>query len=308
VLSISGVFFMDKEKLYFTIINNLPDGVYFVNTERRITFWNKAAEDITGYKAEEIVGQCCQNNLLNHIDSDGRALCLLGCPLFATILDGRHRKDTVFLQHKEGHRIPVSIKIIPIVEDGAVAGAIEIFTQSSATFYDSKIIDKLMDMDLSDDLSASVNRSKTESYISYRLNELGRYQQKFCIIYFGIDNYQEFINANGGEEGDRILKAIHKSVSINIRPTDYFCHWKGDVFAGVFEIGKNYEATLLAEKLRILVAGSDVSHERGALSVTASFGVTVAREDDTFEKIIKRAENLMRQSKEKAKNCISSDA
>lgn len=39
---------MNMESLYLSIINNLKDGVYYVDADRRIQFWNKAAEDITG--------------------------------------------------------------------------------------------------------------------------------------------------------------------------------------------------------------------------------------------------------------------
>lgn len=45
---------LEMDELYLTIINNLNDGVYFVDLDRRILFWNKAAERITGYSAEEI--------------------------------------------------------------------------------------------------------------------------------------------------------------------------------------------------------------------------------------------------------------
>jgi len=48
---------MDNEKLYLNIINQLNDGVYFVDTARKITFWNKAAGEITGYTEEEIMGR-----------------------------------------------------------------------------------------------------------------------------------------------------------------------------------------------------------------------------------------------------------
>ena len=298
---------LESEKLYLKIINNLVDGVYYVNTFRRITFWNKAAENITGYKAEEIVGKCCQDNFLNHIDSDGRPLCLLGCPLFATIIDGRQRKDTVFLQHKEGHRIPVFVNIFPIEEDSKIVGAIEIFTQSPPSGYDNSALKKLLEMPLNDELAKITNRKKAESYLAYKLHEFERYQRKFCVVFFNLDNYNEFNAAYGQDTGEKMLNAVYKSISFNIRPYDFVSHWGVEEFVGIFEITKNYEATLLAEKIRILVAMSEISHEKGNLSVTGSFGVTVVRENDTIEAIIERAGSLMRQSA-KNKNCVSSDA
>lgn len=298
---------MKPENLYLTIINNLCDGVYFVDTERRITFWNKAAENITGYKKEEIVGQCCQCNLLNHIDRDGRPLCTVGCPLYATIIDGKQRKDEVFLRHKDGHRIPILVNIFPIVEEDNIIGAVEIFTLNSPIVYDDNLIEKLSNMAMNDQLTGLANRRKMESYIEYRLQEFKRFQRKFCVIFLDIDNFSAFNNIYGHDVGDSVLKSVTKSINHSVRTSDLFGRWGGEEFIGVFEVKNDYEATLLAEKIRALVAGSEISHAGENLSVTASVGVTLAREDDTIESVVERADTLMYRSKKKNKNCISSD-
>jgi len=44
------------------LLDNLHDGVYFVDCERRITYWNRGAERITGYSADEVVGSRCSDN------------------------------------------------------------------------------------------------------------------------------------------------------------------------------------------------------------------------------------------------------
>lgn len=95
------------------LLDSLLDGVYFVDNSRCITFWNRAAERITGYSKSEAVGTYCSNNLLRHIDCDGRQLCLEGCPLAATIRDGKTREASVYLHHALGHRVPVSGVVDP---------------------------------------------------------------------------------------------------------------------------------------------------------------------------------------------------
>lgn len=54
---------------YQSILDNLYDGVYFVDCERRITFWSRGAERITGYPAEEVVGSRCAEGILAHVPS-----------------------------------------------------------------------------------------------------------------------------------------------------------------------------------------------------------------------------------------------
>lgn len=298
---------MKERDLYLEIINNLCDGVYFVDLERRITFWNKAAEEITGYKKEDILGQNCQQNLLNHIDKDGNQLCIYGCPLHASIIDGNQRKAEVFLRHKDGHRVPVRINIFPIKEGNKIIGAIEIFTLNSPSIYDDVLIERLSDMAMSDQLTGLANRRKIESYLEYKLLEFKRFNNRFCVIFMDIDNFSIFNDTYGHKTGDEVLKSVSESIKLSMRKEDMFGRWGGEEFVGIFKIKKDYEAALIAEKLRVLVERSDIVHEGKNLFVTASFGVTVVCNDDTTDSIIKRADLLMYKSKEKGKNCVTSD-
>jgi len=56
---------------YKDIIDNLYNGVYFVDRDRVITYWNKGAERITGYTSQQVVGRSCRDNVLNHVSAEG---------------------------------------------------------------------------------------------------------------------------------------------------------------------------------------------------------------------------------------------
>ena len=43
-----------NEDFYKKLLDNLFDAVYFVELHRKITYWNKSAESLTGYKGSEI--------------------------------------------------------------------------------------------------------------------------------------------------------------------------------------------------------------------------------------------------------------
>lgn len=57
--------------VYIDLLEQVSDGVYFINTGRRITYWNSGAARITGYTAEEVLGRRCSDGLLRHIDDSG---------------------------------------------------------------------------------------------------------------------------------------------------------------------------------------------------------------------------------------------
>lgn len=48
----------DKENLE-RILDNLSEGIFAHDMERRILFFNRAAEEITGYRREDVVGKDC---------------------------------------------------------------------------------------------------------------------------------------------------------------------------------------------------------------------------------------------------------
>ena len=298
---------MTNEKMYLEIINNICDGVYFVNRERKISFWNKTAEKITGYSQEDIIGKFCQENLLSHIDKEGKPLCVVGCPLYATLIDGKQRSDEVFVRHKDGHRIPILVNIFPIMEEGEIIGAIEVFTQNSPIVYEDHLIEDLSDQAMKDQLTGVANRRKVESYIEYRLNELRRFRHNFCVIFMDIDNFRNFNNTYGHNVGDEVLKLVSKSVMRAVKKSDLYGRWGGEEFIMVSEIKNDYESAIIAEKVRMLIANSQLEHNGKTLSVTSSLGVTIAKPDDTIDSVVKRADELMYQSKEKGKNRVTTD-
>ena len=296
---------MTNEKVFLEIINNLRDGVYIVDVNRRITFWNDAAVAITGYSAEEMIGRTCHDNILNHIDKKGMPLCAEGCPLHASAVDGEHRENEVFLRHKEGYRVPVLVKVFPLVENGKVEGVIEIFTQNSPTVYDDDFIESLSDMALSDALTGIPNRRRLESFLNFRFDEFKNFQSKFCVLFIDIDNFRIFNNDYGHQAGDEVLRVLSTSIIATMRRNDLFGRWGGEEFVGIFSLRNATDAPQIAEKIRALVESSHIVYNDERLSVTVSCGVTTARPEDTPETILKRADELMYISKKNGKNRVT---
>jgi PAS domain S-box-containing protein len=117
---------------YKDLLDNMYDGLYVVDRDRKIIYWNKAAEQITGFKAVDVVGSHCFDNILIHVDGHGMNLCKGMCPLAATIKDGVPRKTEVYLHHRDGHRVPVSVRVTPRHDqNGNIIGGIELFSDLS---------------------------------------------------------------------------------------------------------------------------------------------------------------------------------
>ena len=292
---------VSRESIYLTVINNLSNGVYFVDLHRRITFWNRAAEQISGYTEAEVVGTACNDNLLCHIDEQGRPVCVVGCPLLATMVDGTQRRAEVFLRHKQGHRIPVRVHVFPIYEGDTIVGAAEIFATNSNDVYEDNLIEQLSGMAMRDALTNLPNRRHLHSFIEYKLIELRRFALSFALMFLDVDHFRTFNNDHGHDAGDAVLRAIADTVRKNTRSSDMFGRWGGEEFVGIYAIQNDKDIWMLAEKTRILIAGTEIPMLNN-LSVTASIGITAAMPDDTVETIIERADHLMYASKQGGRN------
>jgi phosphoserine phosphatase RsbU/P len=122
------------------VLDALADGAYITDTNRKIVFWSRAAQDITGWRTEDVVGHSCSDNILVHVDKDGHKLCGEEfCPLHRAMLTGEQSQEPllVFAQHKQGHRIPVEVSVAPLRgKTGAIEGGIEVFRDLTAIVKD----------------------------------------------------------------------------------------------------------------------------------------------------------------------------
>ena len=131
-LSVAEVPAGPLDDVEWAVMDNLYDGAYYVDRGRRIRYWNRGAERLTGYADADVVGQFCFDNILNHVDGSGTALCRSLCPLAATMRDGGPREAEVFLRHREGHRVPVQVRTAPVRNrDGAVIGGVVAMLEQS---------------------------------------------------------------------------------------------------------------------------------------------------------------------------------
>jgi diguanylate cyclase (GGDEF)-like protein/PAS domain S-box-containing protein len=297
---------MPSEDLYRTIVENMHDGIYFVDRERRITYWNKGAERITGYSAAEVVGTSCSNNILVHVDALGRELCKGSCPLIATMADGAAHETEVFLHHKQGHRLPVWVRTSPLLDgDGRFTGAIEIFTETSSRRALQEQVEELKKLALVDALTNLPNRRHLEAQLHARLEEMRRSRIGFGLLFIDIDRFKLFNDRYGHDVGDQVLTVVANTLALSVRPFDTVCRWGGEEFAGIFPHTDAETLRGIAERLRILTAHSRVVTGIGVLTVTVSIGGTLARAEDSATTVVKRADTFMYASKANGRNRVT---
>lgn len=296
---------------YKTMLESMYDGIYFVDNSRKITFWNKGAEKITGFQAKDMLGKYCYDNILNHVDEFGTKLCLQGCPLHKTIEDGQMREVSVYLHHRDGHRLNVMARTMPIFENGEIFGSVEVFNQVKNDVYDlhndgkEYSVEELRTLALYDQLTMLPNRKHTETFIAAKLAEYKQFDIPFGVAFMDIDNFRDFNNQYGHDLGDEVLKMVAKTYLNAMRNTDLIGRWGGEEFIAVFTGVDTQQFAMLCEKIRMLIEASVIRKETHQHYVTVSIGGTLSRADDSVESVVKRADVNMYASKQNGKNRVT---
>lgn len=291
---------------YKSIFESLQDGVYFVDRQRRITYWNKAAEGITGFTEKEVVGSRCMDNILIHIDERGMTLCNGLCPLAAAMEDGNARQAEVYLHHKRGHRIPVSVRTTPLRDKaGNVIGGVELFSDISSQKALQDKIRELEKLALIDSLTGLSNRKHIEGELTSRFHEKKRYGLDFGILFMDIDYFKTINDTYGHAGGDLVLKTVSATFQASTRSYDIVGRWGGEEFVGII---RNVDRRLLGkvgERFRMLIEKTRIEHPNAPFSITISVGAAMATCEDTPESIIERADAYLYESKNNGRNRLT---
>lgn len=299
---------MQDDALFKELIDDLHEGIYILDRARRITYWNRGAERLTGYPADEVLGRCCADGLLQHMDAEGRLLCNDGCPMEATMHDGCERATELFLHHKQGHRVPIMVRAIPIKGvSGEIVGAVEVFNDISGQVLAAQRIRELETLSLIDPLTGAGNRRYSEIQLGSRLAEKKRYGLPVGLLFLDVDRFKSVNDRHGHLAGDDVLRVIGKTLANALRAGDFLGRWGGEEFVVLIGGLDAHRLREAGQRLRALVASSSVPAVPG-LEVTVSIGVTEARSDDTVTSLVTRADSLMYEAKKQGRDRVVDDA
>lgn len=288
------------ENFYKELLHSLNVGIYFVDRDRRITFWNEGAEIISGYSEDKVIGSLCSNGLLMHSNDAGEILCFTGCPLKATILDGARREATVYLKHAKGHRVPVKVIANPIKnKNGEIIGAVEVFSDISPYIIETEKVKELENAVNYDQLTGVLSRRYAMISLERSLFELKKHELSLGVIFIDVNNFKHINDTYGHNAGDQALQIIATSMSGALREKDMIARVGGDEFLVMVQNTDIHKMRAITKKLGMLVAASEfiVNHQKVDLSIT--FGIAIAEPSDTIETLLHRADKAMYKNKTK---------
>ncbi|MCX6573409.1 MAG: PAS domain-containing protein, partial [Candidatus Aminicenantes bacterium] len=182
--NILDIFRGATKSLCNSVLNQVQDAVVWLDRDRKCVYWNKAAEQISGREAAAVLGKACFEGPVQFVDFGGVDICREKCPVAMTLKDGAPRTLDVYLQHKDGFRTPVSLRIIPVLKDnGEILGAVETFTGTAPKVTLPLSLPELEKMGLVETETGIPSKQYLDMTLATRLDEFQKYGLTFGLIY-----------------------------------------------------------------------------------------------------------------------------
>lgn len=297
-----------NEFTYKSILDNLYEGVYFVDENRVITYWNKGAERISGYKAAEVLGSKCSNNILKHVDDKGCNLCEGVCPMLASMKDGKPKEKNVYMLHKEGHRLPVVVRAMPLFNEvGNVIGSVEIFADNTKHKLQEDKMKQLARLAFNDELTGVNNKRYGEMKLAALIAEVKAQGFDASVLVVELRQILQGSVVYGADIDSDTLMIVSKTLQGNMPEGDTICRWDKNSFLLVLRNYRKSTLLLFADKLKSLINQSKFSSSFKGDKLYIAIGGTEIKAIDKVESITDRAQRNAQISLELASSKIIID-
>ncbi|MGD0906819.1 MAG: diguanylate cyclase [Candidatus Acidiferrales bacterium] len=280
-----------------SVLETLQTGVYLVDRNRRIRFWNEGAERITGFLRQDVVGRFLRDHLLTttseikDLDSDTTD------PVNLAFRDGKPSITDVSILHKQGYRVPVVLRTIPIRDcHGMVVGVAESFDKNQSASDWTRRQAGLANFGCLDEVTGVPAQTFMETLLRENLTTFAEHNIPFGVLVLAVDRLDENRRNRGPGVVPTILRVVAQTVENCLRPTDLLGCWSDEQFIAVLMECKESEVVRVGERIRKMVNQSEVGWWGDMFSVSCAFGGAGSRAGDTMQLLVSRAEDSLKES------------
>lgn len=285
----------EQIKLSSIAFNNIQEGIMVCNSKKQIITINKAYEDISGYKKEELIGK--RPNIFRFAFHDRTFYKKV---IFSLEQNGSW-KGQIYDKNKNGD-INAFWLNISVVKDNndEVTKYVAVHTSLQEIIESKEKADFLA---YHDSLTKLPNRLKLENELINTLNLANRNNFNIFVLFIDLDRFKIINDTLGHSVGDKLLIKIANRIKSVLRQSDILARMGGDEFIVVLESCKSKKsAGYVCEKILNIVK-EPITIENSVLNTSASIGVAMFP-DDGFDKttLIKNADTAMYHAKKLGKD------
>ena len=283
-----------QAELFRAVVDHLDTGVYVVNRERKIVYWNHGAEVVTGYLSQEMIGRVCGDKLLVHCDEQNDELCSADCPVSDVLRDGSVHEADIYLRHRAGYRVPVRVRVVPLRnEEGRIVGAAEIFLMEPFEPMQPDRDSVLAAFGCLDLGTGLPDPGLSQAYLHEELEFFRQHQIPFGTIALRVEQMEAFQHLHGAEAANAMLRVVAQTIRHALHPQEFLGRWGRNVFLAVVPNCDRRYLEKMSSRLQQIVASAGLPWWGDVLAVSVTAGITLVCDGETMESLRERIEGSL---------------
>lgn len=275
-----------------TFINTAMDAVVVIDGESRVVEFNKAAERMFGFAADEVIGHTLDMLMPDDIAESHHNHVHAANESSAIRAMGRGRE--VVARRKDGELFPIEVTVgsTGVEEPHLHVGIIRDISERKA------MEDELLRLATTDGLTGVLNRRAFSDKAERLINLAHRHQRPFSLLVLDADKFKGINDRYGHPAGDAVLKALSSALQSTLRGTDLLGRLGGEEFGIALPETSRAGAEELGERLLEAVRACRVPCADESLAFTVSAGLaTLDKEGDNLATLLKRADDALYRAK-----------
>ena len=279
----------DKRKVLELALEHVDEAVVCADPDGRISFVNRAWEEMTGLSAAEALGQ----NDLKLLPS-GEHRADFWDEIWIHLMQGRVWRGRVVQRRLDGSRLPQNVTIAPMMTAaGRVSTLVSVRRDATEEERTEALIHKaqsrLVYNALHDPLTGLPNRSLFKDRLEQASRRRRRTSSEFAVLFIAMERLQGGTDSLGYAIGHHLIREVGRRIRDCIPPEDTLARLGGAEFAVLAEDAKSPElALVLAERtLAALTIDTD------PLRISVNIGVAVSNADIASGRVLVNADHAM---------------
>jgi diguanylate cyclase (GGDEF)-like protein len=168
-----------------------------------------------------------------------------------------------------------------------------------------RLQDELARLEVIDPLLEVVNRRGFFGALAPWMALARRPGPPTALLLFDLDQFKRVNDSYGHPAGDVVLRTLVDVCKRQLRDSDQLGRLSGVEFAILLPRTSQEDAAMVAERMRAAIAATKVKTERAMIALTASFGVTTIRADDSSVTLLARADEALRAAKKAGRDRVA---
>ncbi|MCE9545897.1 MAG: diguanylate cyclase [Planctomycetia bacterium] len=286
------------------LLENMRDGVVFVDSNRQIQLWNRGIERLTGLTASSVVQQTWSPGLISMSDENGKLIADEDCPVQFVLQSGVQSIRRLMIANRQNRQVSCDVHIVPVIgSDGATYGANLLVHDASPEISLEEQCQSLHEKATRDPMTQVANRAEFDR--AHRLFVETHLERGLpcSIVMCDIDFFKQVNDTYGHLAGDEAIKTFAQLLKQMCRPGDLVARYGGEEFVVLCADCDTSTASNRAEQIRRTLCSLRLA-VLGGNTLAASFGVTELQPGDTDETMLRRADRALLLAKEGGRNTV----